>query len=40
MKFVARFNKQVAAELTAGHPPTIVYKSYDWNMDNITNRPS
>ncbi len=40
LKFVARFNHQVAAELAAGHPPIIVYKSYNWNMDNITNRPS
>ncbi len=39
LKFVARFNKQAAADLAAGRPPAIVFKSYNWHLDSIENRP-
>jgi len=39
LKFVARFNKKIAAELAAGHKPAVAYKNYNWNLDSIANRP-
>ncbi len=38
LKFVARFNKQVATELAAGHPPSVTFKNYSWKLDSIHNR--
>jgi hypothetical protein len=39
LKFVARFNKQVAADLAADHPPAVTFKNYSWKLDSIQNRP-
>jgi len=38
LKFVARFNTRVAAELAKGNPLAISYKSYSWRLDSITNK--
>ena len=39
LKFVARFNKRVAADLAAGNPPAVTFKNYSWKLDSIANRP-
>ncbi|NNM87259.1 MAG: DUF547 domain-containing protein, partial [Phycisphaerae bacterium] len=39
LKFVARFNKQIAADLAAGHPPAITYMIYNWQLNSVENRP-
>ncbi len=38
-KFVAKFNKRVAAELAAGNPPSVTFKVYSWKLDSLANRP-
>ena len=37
LKFAARYNKRLAAELAAGKLPHIVFKSYNWNLNSIEN---
>jgi len=39
LKFVARFNKRVAADLASGNPPAVTFKNYSWKLDGIENRP-
>ncbi len=39
LKFAARFNKRLAAELSAGSPPAVTFKNYSWKLDSIQNRP-
>lgn len=40
LKFAARYNKQLAAEIAAGNAPAIVFKAYNWNLNSIQNEPS
>ncbi len=40
LKFVARFNKKVAAELARGQTPNISYLPYSWRLDSIADRPT
>ena len=37
-KFVAKFNKRVAADLAAGNPPSVSFKNYSWKLDSLANR--
>ena len=39
LKFIARFNKKVAAELAQGQTPNISYLPYSWRLDSVANRP-
>jgi hypothetical protein len=40
LKFVARFNQRVAADLATGHTPAVVFMSYNWNLDSFQNKPA
>ncbi|MGC8559837.1 MAG: VTT domain-containing protein [Phycisphaerae bacterium] len=40
LKFIARFNKRVAADLAKGNTPNISYMPYSWRLDSIVNRPT
>ncbi len=40
LKFAARYNKQLAADIAADKPPQIVFKSYNWNLNSIQNEPA
>ena len=39
LKFAARFNRRLAADLAAGRKPRVVFKQYDWNLNSIQNMP-
>ncbi|NNM84675.1 MAG: DUF547 domain-containing protein [Phycisphaerales bacterium] len=39
LKFIARYNKRVQADLAAGTLPTIVFKNYSWKLDSLQNKP-
>jgi uncharacterized membrane protein YdjX (TVP38/TMEM64 family) len=39
IKFVARYNQRLAAELARGVDPHVVFMSYNWDLDSIQNKP-
>lgn len=38
LKFVARYNKPLAAELAAGRPPRVEFMNYNWNLNCVKNQ--
>ncbi len=38
LKFVARYNKPLAAELAAGRPPRVEFMNYNWNLNSVKNQ--